>query len=122
MQREGRCNAPNTHKEDGDNLGLWVHKQRQLKKKENMLEDLDFKWLLVEQRAPVPSEEWFDLLEEFKKREEHCNVPQSHKENGKNFGRWVNNQRQPKRMEKLDPNRQKMLQEVGPNWAGRYTV
>ena len=45
------CNVPQSHKEDGANLGLWVSKQRQLKRKETLnadretrLEDVGFGW------------------------------------------------------------------------------
>ena len=32
-EREGDCNVPNRHKEDGENLGIWLSRQKQLKKK-----------------------------------------------------------------------------------------
>jgi hypothetical protein len=125
-KREGHCNVPNLHKEDGTTLGFWVDRQRQLKRMEKldpdrqeMLEDIGFEWVLFERRANVPWEEIFSLLEEFKKREGHCNVPQLHKEDGNKLGVWVNAQRQHKKKEKLGPDRQKMLEDIGFEWAGR---
>jgi hypothetical protein len=33
VNREGHCNVPNSHKEDGASLGTWVVYQRHAKKK-----------------------------------------------------------------------------------------
>ena len=57
------------------------------------------------------------LLQQFKSREGHCNVPRSHTEDEANLGTWVNNQRQLKTKEKLDPDRQKQLEEIGFEWG-----
>jgi hypothetical protein len=99
-----------------------VSNQRQLKTKEKLdpdrlqrLEDIGFEWRL-------PSATWdesYALLQQFKKREGHCNVPKSHQEDEANLGTWVATQRQLKTKEKLDPNRQKRLEEIGFNWAKR---
>ena len=128
-KREGHCNVPQLHKEDGNNLGIWVFHQRQFKRTEKLdphrqkiLEDIGFEWVLIERRAKIPWEEICSLLKKFKKREGHCNVPQLHKEDGNNLGIWLSNQRRLKKTGKLDPDRQKMLEEVGPEWAGSYTV
>jgi hypothetical protein len=56
-------------------------------------------------------------LQQYKKREGHCNVPQSHTEDEANLGMWVNTQRQLKKKEKLDPDRRKLLDDFGFNWA-----
>jgi hypothetical protein len=118
--REGHCNVPQSHKEDEENLGAWVSHQRQLKTKEKLdpdrqrqLEEIGFGWGL-------PSMTWDDmcaLLQQFKKREGHCNVPQSHTEGEANLGAWVNTQRYLKTKEKLDPNRQKRLEDIGFEWG-----
>ena len=123
-KREGHCNVPQLHKEDGATLGTWVNKQRRLKKmgkldpdKETCLEEIGFEW------APsVTWDERFSLLNQFKKREGHCNVPQSHKEDGANLGVWVSKQRQLKRKETLDADRETRLEDVGFGWGVRYKV
>jgi hypothetical protein len=124
QKREGHCNVPTSHKEDGVNLGNWVSHQRQLIRKEtldsgrqHMLEDIAFEWVPLKGRATAPWEEIFSLLKQFQKREGHCNVPLSRKEDGVNLGNWVNHQRQLKRKETLNSGRQKMLEGIGFEWA-----
>jgi hypothetical protein len=121
-EREGHSSVPQSHTEDGADLGVWVSRQRQLKKKEKLdpdrkkrLEAIFFEWVFV-----LPSAPWdktLALLQQFKKREGHCNVPQSHKEDQANLGIWVNDQRQLKKKEKLDPEREKRLEEIGFEWV-----
>ena len=57
------------------------------------------------------------LLKRFQEREGHCNVPQSHKEDGATLGVWISTQRQLKKKGKLDPERQKILEEIGFEWG-----
>ena len=56
----------------------------------SILEDSGFAWPLTERKANVLWEEIFALLEQFKKREGHCNVPWSQKEDGAS-GAWRQN-------------------------------
>jgi ribosomal protein L7Ae-like RNA K-turn-binding protein len=124
-KREGHCYVPQSHIEDKANLGTWVTTQRQLKTRDKLdpdrkkrLEDIGFEWRL-------PSARWDEtcaLLKQFKKREGHCNVPQSHTEDEANLGKWVNNQRQLKTKEKLDSDRLKRLEEIGFKWAREATA
>jgi hypothetical protein len=121
-KREGHCKVPQSHREDGVQLGEWVKTQRQLKTKEKLdpdrqkrLEDVGFKWGF----HSATWDETYALLQQFKKREGHCNVPQSHKEDEANLGMWVSHQRQLKTKERLDPDRLKRLEEIGFNWAKR---
>ena len=51
------------------------------------------------------------LLERYRAREGHCNVPSRHVEEGKKLGRWTENQRQ--RTDNLDETRRKRLEELG---------
>ena len=39
QEREGHCQVPQAHKEDGHNLGRWVRTQRQMDKNDMLLED-----------------------------------------------------------------------------------
>jgi ribosomal protein L7Ae-like RNA K-turn-binding protein len=123
-KREGHCNVPRSHTEDKANLGTWVNTQRQLKRKDELdpdkqmqLEDVGFEWVLL-------STKWDKtcvLLQQFKKREGHCNVPHLHTEDEANLGKWVSTQRNLKRIEQLDPNRQKQLEEIGFEWVASAT-
>ena len=118
-KREGHCNVPRSHKEDGENLGMWLRTQRKAKKagkldqiRKKQLEEVGVVW-------DVSSDRWekmFALLNEFKKREGHCNVPDSHKEDGENLGVWLSTQRKAKKAGKLDMIRKKQLEEVGVVW------
>jgi intein-encoded DNA endonuclease-like protein len=119
-KREGHCNVPQSHKEDKSNLGTWMSHQRQLKTKEKLdpdrhmqLEEIGFEWEVLS----ASWDETYTLLQQFKKREGHCNVPSSHKEDKANLGTWVSHQRRLKRKEKLEPDRQKRLEEIGIEWG-----
>jgi len=93
-KREGHCRVPRMHKEDGLKLGIWVNNQK--KKKEILLPYqierlnlLGFSWNF----AAEVMEAQFQALEKYKKREGHCRVPLSHKEDGLKLGIWINNVR-----------------------------
>ena len=94
--REGQFNFSYNHIKDGKNLGNWLNTQRNEKKrgtldavKEKQLEELG-------RVCDVFEYEWDEnikLLMAYKDREGHCNVPQDHKEDGKNLGEWLSSQR-----------------------------
>ena len=62
----------------------------------------------------------FALLEQFKEREGHCNVPDSHDEDGVKLGRWLGNLRQAKKGNRSNSNlsveRVERLDKVGIDW------
>jgi hypothetical protein len=94
--REGHHNVPKDHKEDGKNLGYWLSRQRKNKKsgtldtvKEKQLEELGFIWDALKYEW----DENIQLLLKYKDREGHYNVPNDHKEDGKNLGYWLSRQR-----------------------------
>ena len=96
-EREGHSNVPKTHEEDEVKLGEWVDRQRQLYKNgkldesyQQRLENRGMSW------DPL-AEQWeqnFVLLEQYKEREGHCNVPNSHEEDGVKLGTWLKSLRQ----------------------------
>jgi hypothetical protein len=116
--REGYCNLPQAHIEDGVKLGLWLTRQRQKKRKgtlclekQHRLEEIGVAWeILVRWEADV------SLLERFKGREGHCNVPRVHTEDGMKLGSWLNTQRQHKKKGSLQLDRQRRLGEIGIVW------
>jgi hypothetical protein len=119
-KREGHCKVPQSHTEDGANLGNWVGTQRHLNRKEkleperqNRLDQISFEWGLT---YAATSYEMYALLQQFKKREGHCKVTVSHTEDGSNLGTWVSHQRQFIKKETLDSKRQKRLEEIGLEW------
>jgi hypothetical protein len=122
QEREGHCKVPcSPHTEDGGNLGRWVNNQRQLNRKEKLdperqkrLDEIGFEWGST---LAATWDEMYALLKQFQKREGHCNVPRSHTEDGANVGMWASDQRKLNRKEKLDPERQKRLDEIGVEWG-----
>jgi hypothetical protein len=115
--REGHCNAPASHKEEGFNLGSWVVTQRILHKKgklhpdrQKRLEEIGF---VIQPRSLRTWQESFLILETYKTREGDCKVPFKHKEDGANLGAWVATQRSVHKKGKLDPQRQLSLEEIG---------
>jgi hypothetical protein len=118
-KREGHCNVHGNHKEDGANLGFWVVFQRQAKSKGGLradkarrLERIGFVW----DRHQAMWDGNFALLETYVKREGHCNVPNSHKEDGANLGKWVSHQREAKKKERLSTVRKRRLEDLDIAW------
>ena len=59
-------------------------------------------------------DQWYGLLQKFRKREGHCRVVREHKVDGLNLGQWVQDQR--KQKERLTPDRVKRLNSLGFSW------
>ena len=93
-EREGHCNVPHLHEEDGIKLGVWLNRLRQVRKGNKdgnlssgqieRLENLGVVWDQLEDQW----ERNFALLEQFNGREGHYNVPHSHEEGGISLGTW----------------------------------
>jgi len=116
---KGHCNVPRSYMEYGKNLGNWLHKQREKKKKgdlnglrEKRLEEVGVAW-------DVLSEKWeknYRLLLKFRQREGHSNVPARHIEDGTKLGNWLDRQRREKKKGKLDRSLDKRLEDAGIAW------
>jgi hypothetical protein len=65
----------------------------------DLLKINDFVWDLLEYQW----DKNIILLIKYKDREGHCNVPERHKEDGKNLGHWLGKQRGDKKEEHLIP-------------------
>ena len=119
QEREGHGNVPRSHEEDGAKLGIWLDTQRQQYKKgkldesyQRRLENLGMSW------EPL-ADQWertFVLLEQYKEREDHCNVPQGHEEDGARLGKWLDTQRANYKNGKLDDSYQRRLENIGMSW------
>ena len=115
-RREGHCNVPRGHEADEVNLGAWVTNQRTAKRKgvlsadkDRRLESLGIVWSVLKAQW----EEMFSLLEKYKAREGHCNVPYRHEEDEANLGYWVGTQRQAKKKGKLSADKERRLEDLG---------
>lgn len=107
----GHCAVPIAQGE----LGTWVSKQRQLRKrgklskeKVDALDSLNFTWSTAE----ADWEDKFKRLCEWTRENGHASVPFNEGE----LGWWVNTQRQCKRKGKLSPAREARLQSLGFVW------
>jgi hypothetical protein len=115
-RREGHCRIPTNFVKDGIKLGSWANNQRNKKSKLTpgqvmRLDALGFSWSLQDSKW----EEGFTALQDFKKSEGHCSVPQSYAgKDGPHLGRWVHRQRQAKA--RLDLSRIKRLNSLGFIW------
>ena len=96
-KEHGNCFVPQSYCIGEAKLGVWVNNQRDLYKKgklsssrREMLDALGFSW---DPRADK-RERNFALLEQYKEREGHSNVPESYEEVGAKLGRWLASQRQ----------------------------
>jgi len=114
-QREGHCNVPARHVEDGMKLGTWLGKNRTLKKKGRLkadriarLNELGVFWDIWDIN--------YQLLVQVKKREGHCNIPKHFVEDGSRLGVWLDRQRKLQQEERLDKNRLTRLNELGMVW------
>jgi len=125
--KNGNCDAPRTHVEEGKNLGNWVHDQRCRKtldqRQLDLLKQAGFKWNneSIRRGTVVSDEKWdamFQLLLQFKTKSGNCDVPYAHVEQGKNLGHWVSNQRKKKGNETLDQRRMDLLEQAGFEWNG----
>jgi hypothetical protein len=92
--REGHCRVPRQHTESGFNLGNWVVEQRLQRNKmplerRERLDRLDFVW----DPREAAWENGFEHLTRYNRREGHCRVPKTFKENGFELGSWVSVQR-----------------------------
>jgi len=120
--REGNCNVPQSHKEDGKNLGFWLQNQRQNKRKGILnacyverLSNLGVVW----EPRDKQWEDMYTLLVQYKEREGHCDVPHSYEEERKNLGFWLSTQRQNKRKGALDAYYVERLGNLGVVWEPR---
>lgn len=120
--RVGDCFVPQNYKtEDDKALGLWLHRQRKNIDKgelplsrQECLEEVGVVWGEV---APQKWENMYHRLSEFQRKEGHCFVPCTYKdEDGKNLGTWLNTQRESKKKGLLDRELQNRLEAIGVAW------
>ena len=123
VEREGQCDVPNRHEEDGEPIGDWLAKQRTKFRRgtleisrQKRLEELGITWDAMESAKDKLWMSRFQLLVKFKEREGHCNVPSKHVEDGEKLGEWLVTQRAAYNKGELDPERQRRLEELGVAW------
>jgi superfamily II DNA or RNA helicase len=95
VHREGHALVPQSWKEDGFKLGIWVASVRGdgLRLRPELKAQLDLLGFVWDARTTI-DERKFKALESFVKREGHARVPVSWTEDGVNLGHWVGSRRQ----------------------------
>jgi superfamily II DNA or RNA helicase len=94
VHREGHALVPQSWKEDGFKLGIWVASVRSdgLRLRPELKAQLDLLGFVWDARTTI-DELKFKALESFVKREGHARVPVSWTEDGVNLGHWVGSRR-----------------------------
>jgi superfamily II DNA or RNA helicase len=116
IAREGHARPPNTHREDGYNLGGWVAELRKNISRISAaqvcrLESLPgWAWSIKQ----AEWEERFSALQQFVSRVGHASPPAAHIEDGYNLGRWVQQLRQD--ASKMSAERVSRLEKL-PGWV-----
>ena len=116
----GDCNVPQSY---NPQLGRWVNKQRQLKRKDKLaaekterLETNGFSWNPIEDAW----NQMFEALQQYKSNNGDCDVPQSYPPNQK-LGNWVGTQRIAKKSDKLSSDKLQKLNQLGFSWTRKPT-
>jgi len=118
-EREGHCNVPLGHEENGVRLGMWLTKQRHAFKRGKLNESYQRRLEAIGIRWDPYGDSWehyFALLERYNEREGHCNVQWVHEENGVRLGNWLTKQRQAFKRGKLNESYQLRLEAIGVSW------
>lgn len=122
----GHCNVP--YNSDNPPLSSWVSQQRHRKKsgkltaeREKLLDEIGFTWTVLDFDGVKPTDLWnvrYSQLLEFKQKHGHCKVPYNFPDNPQ-LGGWVGKQREQRKLNKLTPERERLLDEIGFLWSVR---
>ncbi|MBI3932275.1 MAG: helicase associated domain-containing protein [Acidobacteria bacterium] len=125
-RREGHARVPRGHREQGVELGAWVHNKRAGYKRGRLsLEQisvlervLGWTWQVVPTPRKRPFPLMFKLLRRYAKREGHARVPEAHVEGGWPLGQWVRDRRRAHKRGRLERLDSRALERL-PGWAWR---
>lgn len=122
----GHCNVP--YHSDNTQLSNWVSQQRHRKKsgkltaeRKKMLDEIGLTWTVLDFDGVKPTDLWnvrYNQLLEFKQKHGHCKVPYNFPDNPQ-LGGWVGKQREQRKLDKLTPERERLLDEIGFLWSAR---
>lgn len=126
-ERLGHLNIPHAYREEGVNLGAWLHRQK-IRFKDGKLSSTRIEMLREAGVALIPSRKseirttcehdeiwnlYFPALLAFKGREGHVNVRVGHKENGLSLGIWLVEKRFALKKGRLPADMTKNLMDIG---------
>jgi hypothetical protein len=116
-RKNGHCIVPARYHQEDVALGSWVNTQRQHHRnnklridRKKLLDEIGFVW-------NVEDHQWhllYEKLVEFKRKNGHCLVP---RREDMSLGKWVSNQQQSHRKNKLRLDRKGLLDELGFVWV-----
>lgn len=122
----GHCDVP--YNSDDPQLSSWVSQQRHRKKsgkltaeRVKLLDEIGFTWTVLDFGGVKPTDLWdvrYKQLLEFKQKHGHCKVPYNFPDNPQ-LGRWVVTQRMQRKLDKLTPQRERLMDEIGFLWSVR---
>lgn len=125
FQRQyGHCNVPRSWAQHPQLYG-WIRRQRYRKHngslspdRESLLNSIGFDWGSTRESAGTIEQTWhrrYNQLVDYKIKTGHCKVPSSWPENPQ-LGGWVSRQRHQRKIGKLPPNRETILNTIGFIW------
>ncbi len=118
-ERVGDCLVPESFSDGNYDLGRWVGKQRQTKKRGKLSDDriakldqLGFIWDVNDFRWSTH----FSALTEYKSRYGDCSVNPKYVVNGIELGKWVNRQRSNRKLGRMSADQIEKIDSLGFDW------
>lgn len=114
--------------ENGINLGMWIHSQKQLYKKAKLSpERINLLKAIGMRLETVNYNDWnenYALAQDYYEHHGNLEIPEKFKtlngyeydENGISLGMWIQKQRKSYKKEKLSPERINLLESIGMKW------
>jgi hypothetical protein len=124
-RNNGHCLVPQGYEKDVS-LGMWVNTQRQFHSKNTirldrkvLLDDIGFVWKVGNYALESIWKKKYEQLVEFKQKNGHCIVGKigCMDEDNKALGKWISNQRERHRNNKMRLDRKDLLDEIGFGWS-----
>jgi hypothetical protein len=127
-RNNGHCLVPQGYQKDVS-FGMWVNTQRQFYSKNKLrldrkvlLDELGFVWKVGNYALESIWKKHYEQLVEFKQKNGHCIVGANAgcimvDEENKALGKWVSNQRERHRNNKMRLDRKNLLDELGFGWS-----
>jgi hypothetical protein len=132
-RNNGHCLVPQGYQKDAS-LGMWVNTQRQFYSKNKLrldrkvlLDELGFVWKVGNYALERIWKNQYAQLVAFKQKNGHCIVGANGgsctmDEENKALGKWVSNQRERHRNNKMRLDRKNLLDEIGFGWSVAKSV
>jgi hypothetical protein len=84
--------------------------------REKLLDEIGFNWTIVDLKTTELWNLHYQELLAFKQQHGHCKVPTNYADSPQ-LGKWVSNQRRKRKQNKLSPEQEELLEEIGFLWS-----